>query len=181
MPGDKVEETWTLTEENDAAATGEASHDSSDQVIAATAATGKDLPPRAHESRKSKAKKVKNYLKRCKGALTRNDDGSSDRKSNSNKDNKQTSSWYLEESKCQSSCSDSQKIDEQKTTAASEFEAENVAEISDCEIEGDCHSLVNNSEIVVVPTESGAINDDHHGRDMVASTAAVSSCMVSIV
>ncbi|XP_012287309.1 uncharacterized protein LOC105703468 [Orussus abietinus] len=49
--------------------------------------------PRSHETRKSKTKRVKNYLKKCKGALTRADD------SLERKQRDEGSSWYLEDQK----------------------------------------------------------------------------------
>ncbi|XP_076286160.1 uncharacterized protein LOC143211916 isoform X2 [Lasioglossum baleicum] len=49
--------------------------------------------PRNQESRKSKTKKVKSYLRKCKGALSKGDEASSDKKRQ-----EQCTSWYLEES-----------------------------------------------------------------------------------
>ncbi|XP_033340994.2 uncharacterized protein LOC117228994 isoform X1 [Megalopta genalis] len=48
--------------------------------------------PRNQESRKSKTKKVKSYLRKCKGALSKGDEASSDKKRQEH-----CSSWYLEE------------------------------------------------------------------------------------
>lgn len=49
--------------------------------------------PRSQETRKSKTKKVKSYLRKCKGALSKGDEGSSDKKRPEH-----CTSWYLDES-----------------------------------------------------------------------------------
>ncbi|XP_076623370.1 uncharacterized protein LOC143342924 isoform X2 [Colletes latitarsis] len=49
--------------------------------------------PRSQETRKSKTKKVKSYLRKCKGALSKGDEGSSEKKRQ-----EQCASWYLDES-----------------------------------------------------------------------------------
>ncbi|KAK9310435.1 hypothetical protein QLX08_000196 [Tetragonisca angustula] len=49
--------------------------------------------PRSQETRKSKTKKVKSYLRRCKGALSKGDEGSSEKKRP-----EVCTSWYLDES-----------------------------------------------------------------------------------
>lgn len=49
--------------------------------------------PRSQETRKSKTKKVKSYLRKCKGALSKGDEGSSDKKRP-----EVCTSWYLDES-----------------------------------------------------------------------------------
>ncbi|KZC04914.1 hypothetical protein WN55_09713 [Dufourea novaeangliae] len=49
--------------------------------------------PRNQESRKSKTKKVKNYLRKCKGALSKGDEGSTEKKRQEH-----CTSWYLEQS-----------------------------------------------------------------------------------
>ena len=67
-----------------------------------TSDTGEEqqLTLRSHETRKSKSKRVKSYLKRCKGALTKSDEGSCDRKKNSSGEQQQqqqtSSSWYID-------------------------------------------------------------------------------------
>lgn len=52
---------------------------------------------RGHETRKSKARRVKSYLKKCKGALSKSEDNSVERK------RENCSSWYLKESSDSSS------------------------------------------------------------------------------
>ncbi|XP_015585908.1 uncharacterized protein LOC107263348 isoform X2 [Cephus cinctus] len=47
--------------------------------------------PRSHETRKSKTKRVKSYLRKCKDALSRSEEGSVERR----KEN--STSWYLDE------------------------------------------------------------------------------------
>lgn len=54
------------------------------------------LTCRNHETRKSKSKRVKSYLKRCKGALTKNDETSCERKKNDAAPQQTSSSWYVE-------------------------------------------------------------------------------------
>ncbi|OAD59471.1 hypothetical protein WN48_08634 [Eufriesea mexicana] len=49
--------------------------------------------PRSQETRKSKTKKVKSYLRKCKGALSKSDEASSDKKRHEH-----CTSWYLDES-----------------------------------------------------------------------------------
>ncbi|CAK9829258.1 hypothetical protein ANTRET_LOCUS6627 [Anthophora retusa] len=49
--------------------------------------------PRSQETRKSKTKKVKSYLRKCKGALSKGEETSSDKKRHEH-----CTSWYLEES-----------------------------------------------------------------------------------
>ncbi|XP_060811082.1 uncharacterized protein LOC132904525 isoform X2 [Bombus pascuorum] len=49
--------------------------------------------PRSQETRKSKTKKVKSYLRKCKGALSKGDEASSDKKRHEH-----CTSWYLDES-----------------------------------------------------------------------------------
>ncbi|KAK1121427.1 hypothetical protein K0M31_010229 [Melipona bicolor] len=49
--------------------------------------------PRSQETRKSKTKKVKSYLRKCKGALSKGDESSSDKKRP-----ELCTSWYLDES-----------------------------------------------------------------------------------
>lgn len=53
--------------------------------------TGNNLP-RSQETRKSKTKKVKNYLRKCKGALSKGDETVTERKRQEN-----CTSWYLED------------------------------------------------------------------------------------
>lgn len=48
--------------------------------------------PRSQETRKSKTKKVKNYLKKCKGALSKGDENVTEKRRQEN-----CTSWYLED------------------------------------------------------------------------------------
>ncbi|XP_011697958.1 PREDICTED: uncharacterized protein LOC105455945 isoform X2 [Wasmannia auropunctata] len=48
--------------------------------------------PRSQETRKSKTKKVKSYLKKCKGALSKGDESATEKRRQEN-----CSSWYLED------------------------------------------------------------------------------------
>nr|XP_034173569.1 uncharacterized protein LOC117601202 isoform X1 [Osmia lignaria]XP_034173579.1 uncharacterized protein LOC117601202 isoform X1 [Osmia lignaria] len=50
--------------------------------------------PRSQETRKSKTKKVKSYLRKCKGALSKGDEGIAEKKRQEH-----CTSWYLEESR----------------------------------------------------------------------------------
>lgn len=49
--------------------------------------------PRSQETRKSKTKKVKSYLRKCKGALSKGDEASTEKKRQEH-----CTSWYLDES-----------------------------------------------------------------------------------
>ncbi|XP_058805556.1 uncharacterized protein LOC131672382, partial [Phymastichus coffea] len=72
-------ETWSLAVEQQAP---ESSDVSTAKIADEKPELDADQPPisRGHETRKSKSKRVKSYLKRCKGALTRAEDASCERK-----------------------------------------------------------------------------------------------------
>ncbi|XP_023317891.1 protein shank-like [Trichogramma pretiosum] len=58
------------------------------------------LSGRNHETRKSKSKRVKNYLRRCKGALTKGDDSHScERKKSDQQQQSGSSAWYVDDKK----------------------------------------------------------------------------------
>ncbi|KAL7287241.1 hypothetical protein TKK_0018371 [Trichogramma kaykai] len=61
------------------------------------------LSGRNHETRKSKSKRVKNYLRRCKGALTKGDDSHSCERKKSDQQQQQqqsgSSAWYVDDKK----------------------------------------------------------------------------------
>ncbi|KAG7187725.1 hypothetical protein KM043_016779 [Ampulex compressa] len=101
------DETWTLAPEQDSCAFLEEGNDGkpraaqqADKLHSRVAVEGAPLDapdnadtlPRTQETRKSKTKKVKSYLRKCKGALSKGDDGVSERKRQEN-----CTSWYLEE------------------------------------------------------------------------------------
>ncbi|KAK2585711.1 hypothetical protein KPH14_010324 [Odynerus spinipes] len=71
--------------------------------------------PRSQETRKSKTKRVKSYLRKCKGALSKGDENVAEKKRQEN-----CTSWYLEEN--QSSTSRRDELDEyfEKYTELSE-------------------------------------------------------------
>lgn len=106
------EETWTLaTDQQDpcaylddtAESKAKGAHDSEKisqskppaEVISADAggdnAADNNLP-RSQETRKSKTKKVKNYLRKCKGALSKGDENATEKRRQEN-----CTSWYLED------------------------------------------------------------------------------------
>lgn len=63
------------------------------EVIAADASDNADNAlPRSQETRKSKTKKVKSYLKKCKGALSKGDESVTEKRRQEN-----CTSWYLED------------------------------------------------------------------------------------
>ncbi|CAB0029931.1 unnamed protein product [Trichogramma brassicae] len=57
------------------------------------------LSGRNHETRKSKSKRVKNYLRRCKGALTKGDDSHSCERKKSEQQQSSSSAWYVDDKK----------------------------------------------------------------------------------
>lgn len=65
----------------------------STEVISADASDNVDNTlPRSQETRKSKTKKVKSYLKKCKGALSKGDESVTEKRRQEN-----CTSWYLED------------------------------------------------------------------------------------
>ncbi|XP_076225676.1 uncharacterized protein LOC116425178 isoform X2 [Nomia melanderi] len=103
--GPEKEETWTLAPEphdpfydelSDAKPKGPQDAESS-KIPEPPADAGEPSEtgtlPRNQESRKSKTKKVKSYLRKCKGALSKGDEASSEKKRQEH-----CTSWYLEES-----------------------------------------------------------------------------------
>ncbi|XP_016845729.1 uncharacterized protein LOC100120109 isoform X2 [Nasonia vitripennis] len=98
---DKDSETWSLAIEHP---TETCPADAQDPLLCtnipeekppAAPEPAEQLTCRNHETRKSKSKRVKSYLKRCKGALTKNDETSCERKKNDAAP-QQASSWYVE-------------------------------------------------------------------------------------
>jgi len=103
------EETWTLaTDHQDSCVFFDGAVDSkvkdahnfektqlkpSTEVISVDASDNVDNTlPRSQETRKSKTKKVKSYLKKCKGALSKGDESVTEKKRQEN-----CTSWYLED------------------------------------------------------------------------------------
>lgn len=81
------------------------------------------LTCRNHETRKSKSKRVKSYLKRCKGALTKNDETSCERKKNETVSQQQTSSsWYVEGKKDSATLAKSEEDDDTEQRPEEIFE-----------------------------------------------------------
>lgn len=70
--------------------------------------------PRSQEIRKSKKKKVKNYLRKCKGALSKGDESSVTEK----KRQENCTSWYLEDA---STCTSHQEICDEPPERYTEF------------------------------------------------------------
>ncbi|XP_046469912.1 pleckstrin homology domain-containing family G member 4B isoform X1 [Neodiprion pinetum] len=88
------EETWTLASENHDQETVDEKKGASHSVV--TPCDYEPNLPRSHETRKSKTKRVKNYLrKKCKDALSKSEDAAGAEK---RRDQKCTS-WYVDE-KC---------------------------------------------------------------------------------
>lgn len=92
------DETWTLAKEceddtssPDTKENSKIDHEQTDKP------NETDGISRGHETRKSKARRVKSYLKKCKGALSKSEDNSVERK------RENCSSWYLKESSDSSS------------------------------------------------------------------------------
>ncbi|XP_014215885.1 uncharacterized protein LOC106644746 [Copidosoma floridanum] len=91
-PADKETETWSLAVEqpNDSHNQPKVSDGKPNEAINSE----QQLPARAHETRKSKSRRVKSYLKRCKGALTiRGDETSCERK---RAPGPPQTSWYVD-------------------------------------------------------------------------------------
>lgn len=107
--GPEKEETWTLAPDNPGTCaffddTSDAKHKSTHDVEGAHSRVSGDpnetseqpengTLPRSQETRKSKTKKVKSYLRKCKGALSKGDEASSDKKRQEH-----CASWYLDKS-----------------------------------------------------------------------------------
>ncbi|XP_026828123.1 uncharacterized protein LOC105288137 isoform X2 [Ooceraea biroi] len=69
--------------------------------------------PRSQETRKSKTKKVKNYLRKCKGALSKGDESVTEKKRQEN-----CTSWYLEDV---STCTSHQEARDEPAEKYTEF------------------------------------------------------------
>lgn len=103
--GPEKEETWTLAPEphdpfydelSDAKPKGPQDADSAklpEPPAEAVEPSETGTLPRNQESRKSKTRKVKSYLRKCKGALSKGDEASSEKKRQEH-----CTSWYLEDS-----------------------------------------------------------------------------------
>ncbi|XP_043248649.1 uncharacterized protein LOC122395269 [Colletes gigas] len=76
--------------------------------------------PRSQETRKSKTKKVRSYLRKCKGALSKGDESSSEKKRQ-----EQCASWYLDESQTSKRQEDTDVLLEKQE----EFVDERIAEV----------------------------------------------------
>lgn len=83
-----------------------------------------NILPRSQETRKSKTKKVKSYLRKCKGALSKGDENVTEKKGQEN-----CTSWYLEDIAIRASREDYDEPAEKYT----EFSEERLEETRDTE------------------------------------------------
>lgn len=88
------------------------------EVISADAAdsTADNNLPRSQETRKSKTKRVKSYLRKCKGALTKGDESVAEKRRQEN-----CTSWYLEDAP---NCATHRRERDESTERYTEFSEE---------------------------------------------------------
>jgi len=130
------EETWTLTADQqdscvcfdgvDSKAKDEHNSEKTQlkspaEVISVDAGDNVDSTlPRSQETRKSKTKKVKSYLKKCKGALSKGDESVTDKRRQEN-----CTSWYLDDV---STCASQQEDHDEPLEKYTEFPEERLEE-----------------------------------------------------
>lgn len=135
-------ETWSLSidQQQQSLESNEASVKIVDEKPSEAPSTGEstntvDQPiSRTQETRKSKSKRVKSYLKRCKGALTRGDDNSCERKKSIDQQQPQqqqqqtNSAWYIDGK------GENVKTEEEEEEEEDEVEDEYIFEL--CKVKG---------------------------------------------
>ena len=140
---DKDSETWTLsTDSNNPNPTFEAKDNmkvvSEDHKTESSCTSEEQrLTCRNHETRKSKSKRVKRYLKRCKGALTKAEDNSNS--CEGKKPDHQTAAWYVQDDDKKEEISQEKKSEDiMVLEVESEIETNSIIEQElDCDFKAD--------------------------------------------